>query len=610
MFVDVIPLLRMPRTTSTFTYRIPSHLEGMLVIGTIVRVPWRGKELFAVVESIATTTTFARTAEIIDRVETQPSWDDVRLKTLRAHAKRQGTSLATLAAVLMPDVPKRAAKPAVDVPVTNPTSPAFHLKSSDLPRLRELAQNPAINHIRFGSQAERLFLYKSWALQASGQVLILTPTLFDAQEIAQFLRISMNKRVLVWGGVLPKSARWKQWTDIRDSQYDIVVATRSGVFVPLQSMSMIIIDQDEDQDHRSWEAAPYYDVRELSQALADAYSIPCKRTSIWPRTETYPHQQWHETPTALPATHVVIHQASQGLLHATVENALEEALAGAEGQVLIVSSQVSAARAYLCLDCQYRWQCSQCGASLQERPTELACDKCGYKAAKPTACPRCDSTRLRGFALGLEALERELPKLLNVPVMRIEEGKQFLKRGILLATPYAWRRWSQLSKTQIKTVLLFQPEKLLFSPDYRAQEWFAHHITWHRVMAQDYLHAPVLIQTDLAEAHPLLDLVLQRNIKDFVEAELDARKRMHLPPYGESLSITTMSTEQEELKTLGARLRADFPNRVYGSVTDRKDHSTSWLIKLDAEHPEELDKLNDSIYSKVLLYRNPETPLL
>lgn len=607
MFADVIPLLRMPRNTSTFTYRIPSHLEGMLVIGTIVRVPWRGKELFAIVESLSKTSTIRRTAEIIDRAEETPSWNQVRLKALREHAQRQCASMATLAAALTPDTPKRGTKTVYTPPSIATTE--FRVKSADIERLRAMAHDSTITHVRMGSQAERLFLYASWISQTKGQTLILTPTLFDAQEIAQFLQTATKKRVAVWGGVLAKNARWKLWSDIRDHGYDVVVATRSGACVPLQSLGSIIIDQAEDQDHRSWEAAPYYDARELAQTVATELGIPCRRTSLWPRAEDCLNQSWQETPAQLPGTHTVIHEPNQGLFHATIEDALTDALSG-DGQVLIISSQVSAARAYLCLDCQYRWQCSVCGSPLQERSHELACDKCGHSEAKPKACPRCSSTRMRGFALGLEALERELPALFKVPVMRLDDTKPPMKRGILLSTPYAWRRWAHLKATQIKMVLLFHPEKMLFSPDYRAQEWFAQHVTWHRVMIQDYLHAPMFIQTSLAEAHPLLDIVLRRDQQAFLDLELPARKRMHLPPYGESLAITTSITDQDELRALGARLRQDFPDRVYGSITDRKSGATSWLIKFDATQSSELDKLNDSIYSKTLLYRNPETLLL
>ncbi len=610
MYADVIPLLRMPRTTSTFTYHIPSSLEGMIVIGQTVRVPWRGRSMPAIVESLSETTCIKNTADVESVVETVPSWDVARVAALKQHCHDYFSSFGTMAAAFFPDVPVRAVKKELvaikDVPIAPANS--YHLAKRDIEALQAVAHTDHAR-IHIHSQAERFFLITSWAKQAAGQVLILVPTLFDAQELALFLSTTLKEPVGVFGGVENKGNRWQRWQHIRDGAYRIVVTTRSGALLPLKKLSCIIIDQDDDQDHRSWEAAPYYDSRTLLDSLAKELGISCRRLSFFPRLSV-PATDWQELATSWPPQQVFLHNRAAPLLQEQLTEQLEETLADGK-HVLIICTQRAAASAFLCLDCQYRWHCTACHTPLMQRGETLACNHCDRSQPIPDACSRCGGQRLRGFAPGAEALAKQLPLDLKTSAILFKASDDTLtitsldKPRLILSTPYTWRRFAGKTKIQIGAVLFFQPERILFTPDYRANEWFLRTIAWHRAMVHAYLRLPLLIQSTLLDQHPMLALGASLSWQDWQVQEIKSRQSVHVPPYGVT-ALVTLKDEHTVLEPeIDTRLRADFDKNVFGPT--KEERRVSWFIKLPTEQAQKLDKLNDSVYSKALIYPDPES---
>lgn len=614
MYADVIPLLRMPRTTSTFTYRIPSNLEGMLVVGQCVRVPWRGRTVTAVVHSLSQEKPTRRISEIESVVESIPSWNQAVVSAIMQHAAAIFSSPASLAQGLFPDVPVRKSTAeragasmaaADDAALSTPVE--LTIAKRDVEGIKA-AINAANEHGDFlaHSQSERLLAIQSWAKQASGQVLVLTPTLYDAKELARFLRASLKESVLVWGGVESKGKRWQRWQNVRDGKHRLVVATRSGAAVPLKQLSLVIVDQSDDQDHRSWESAPHYDAAAFAAALCKHAQIPCRRVAFFPAIQA--RRTWVEAPTTWPAMTMIMHNRMTPLIAEPLLEDMEAALEQG-GHILIICTQRAAASAYVCLDCHYRWLCETCRMPLQEREHVLRCHHCQATQPLPTECLKCHGQQLRGFAAGAEALASDLPKQLHALATiftandDVNDIIKLEKPTIILSTPFTWRRFAGRTKRAIGLTVFFQPERMLFAPDYRANEWYLRTLAWHRIMVQAYLRQPLIVQSGLNDQQPMAAFTLLMPHLAWHDQESKSRQQLGLPPFGRTLLCILEDASESE--PIDKALRQDLPQAVFGP---RHAHGkTTWFIKIPATNQGNLDKLNNSVYSKVLISPEPET---
>ncbi len=611
MFANVIPVQRMPRHSSTFTYAVPEDLQAHLQPGMLVRVPWRRRWVQAMVHSVSDVSEHPSPSELSTFLEDKPVWNQAQLDALQQHASEQYASLGTLCHALLPEKPRRKATN----PVTPPAAPAaFHppvLSRAVIPELAKLESLDApFLAIRLQRMADRHYLYRQWVRQVPGQVLILVPQHLDALELQQSLQNALKLPVAVWGEQIGKNERWQLFSDIHKGRYRIVVATRSGALLPLHDLGLIIIDQEDRQDHRSWEGHPYFDARDLARDLASRLNIPVRETSFHPRLSRLAVTSYAQTPLISAPITTFFYRNSAELLHPQLSERISGAINDGS-DVLCICTKKAAHAGLACLDCQHTWSCPSCSSRLYEADARLQCPSCDYVMDDPASCPRCGGSNIRGFLPGAQTIAKKIAQTLSVPTVLFSSQDQSLDPhmppAVIISTPFTWRRLVADGKRHIGCVLLFHPESVLYTPDYRANEWYVQFVQWHRHMAHSYMRQPLLIQTGLTEHSELHAAAVDADQTNSALKELDMRKHLGLPPFGHILLIRLKSADADETQEIDASMRRDLPNvRIHGPKPTTDKNEQQWTVF--TEQPV-LDKFTDSVYSKLLIYRNPETPL-
>ena len=101
-------------------------------------------------------------------------------------------------------------------------------------------------------------------LEADKQAMLLVPEIaLTPQMMARFTAYFGDEVALLHSG-LRMSERYDQYKRIRRGEAHIVLGTRSAVFAPLENLSLIVLDEEQESSYES-EHAPSYHARDIAK---------------------------------------------------------------------------------------------------------------------------------------------------------------------------------------------------------------------------------------------------------------------------------------------------------------------------------------------------------
>ncbi len=128
------------------------------------------------------------------------------------------------------------------------------------------------------------------ALAGGGQVLFLVPEIsLTTQLVGRFAR-HFAKEVSVYHSSVGSNHKIDLWHDISKGK-PLVIAARSGVFLPFTNLSLIIMDEEHDPSFKQNEPVPRYHARETAMFLAAQHGAKVVLGSATPSFETYHNAQ-------------------------------------------------------------------------------------------------------------------------------------------------------------------------------------------------------------------------------------------------------------------------------------------------------------------------------
>lgn len=435
----------------------------------------------------------------------------------------------------------------------------------------------------------------SSCLARNRQALILVPEIgLTPQTLARF-RARLSVPVHVMHSKLSDGERAKSWAAMASGIGRVLLGTRSAVFTPLPEAGLLIIDEEHDSSYKQPDGFHYH-ARDVAIVRAKAHAVPILLGSATPSLESlhnanigrYRHHRLQQRAgdARLPDVRIVDvrkirmhHGLSQTMLDG-IKQCLDEG-----GQALVFKNRRGYAPALLCHDCGFTALCPRCDTTLtlHQGLKSLQCHHCGFRKAKPPACPDCGSLALQAQGFGTERLEEGLN--LSFPdavCIRVDSastrGRDSLGRhlekmaghpGILVGT-------QMLAKghdlPNLRFVGVVGIDESLFSSDFRAHEKLAQLLVQVAGRSGRSQHAGhVLLQTHHPD-HPMLSRLLAGGYPAFAATELDERRLAEMPPYRfmallrcESVHLDNVKLFLEEASGLLAQARQRLGVSVHSS---------------------------------------------
>lgn len=440
------------------------------------------------------------------------------------------------------------------------------------------------------------------------QAIVLVPEIALTPQMVERFKGRFGDNVAVLHSRLSDGERYDEWRKIQRSQVQVAIGARSAIFAPFTNLGLIVLDEEHESSYKQ-EESPKYHAREVAIQRANYHGATVVLGSATPSMETYHaaiSQEYHyiEMPSrvgsaVLPKVHVVdmrseLKAGNRTMFSRKLYEAIQLRLKREE-QIVLLLNRRGYSTFVMCRACGYTLQCPHCDISLtyHRNSRHLRCHYCGYAEREPTTCPSCDSPHIRFFGTGTQRVEEELYK--HFPGIRVirmdidttsEKGShekwlnQFKNKDadVLLGTQMVAKG---LDFPYVTLVGVIAADTMLHLPDFRAAERTFHLLTQVAGRAgRHQLPGEVVIQTYLPEHYSIVN-ASQHDFRQFVQTEMNMRKKLGYPPFCRMALITLAHVTVPPLIKAGETLRKIIEKeydefKVYGPVASpipkRKDH--------------------------------------
>ena len=458
-------------------------------------------------------------------------------------------------------------------------SPRLPLKSPDLLGKMKVLADEIVHesfsgkfqkHMVIGTDHERLQVFQhvaSTVFQQGRRVLFLVPEVHQVEAVASQLRGILSESVEVYHGQLSTSVRADCWERIRQGGVQILIGTRSALFVPIPDLGLIWVDQEEDASYKD-EHLPYYHAREVAGMRGAIEPALVVYGSSSPSLETYsefrdkiPKNFQLASPQHPDMNLIDMRDHVSGtLLSPPLADRLTQVLNEGQ-QAIIILNRKGFSQSLICRDCGQAPACEICGVSLKlfQRPSRLLCSYCGKSYPTPETCSSCMGTVFRFSGVGTQRLEEELTKLFpshglfrfdRDQVKTTEEGLSVLRqyrRGdiqILIGTEFLLH---QPDPPSAKLIAFPQADLGLHLPDFRSAErtflLFSKALRLvHGHSQTDGPSGEVFLQTRMPDHH-VFQAMVQQDPHVFYQQELDLREALAYPPAAHILLLVVTGAQ-------------------------------------------------------------------
>lgn len=416
-----------------------------------------------------------------------------------------------------------------------------------------------------GSGKTEVYLQLAAAELAAGRhVLLLTPEIGLIPQLVDRCRRRFGARVLEYHSGCRDRERLRAWQHcLEPDQPLVVVGTRSAMFMPLDPLGLVVLDEEHDSSYKQDSPMPCYHARDLAmdrvQRCGGRVVLGSATPSLdsWvqlspdgPLTLACLRRRISEQP--LPPVRVVDmrHELAEGhrrLISRPLMERLQQLPERGEQAVVLVPR-----RGYSpflgCRSCGEVVQCPHCDVALTVHRGHggrqwLRCHWCDHRAEIETRCTHCGSTAFKPFGAGtqrvLELLAEELEDLRLLRFDRDSTGgrdghRRLLDRfaageaDVLIGTQML-AKGMDLPRVTLAAVLA--ADGLLHRPDLRAGEQALQLLLQLAGRAgRGERPGQVLVQTYSPE-HPVIRHLVDGRYEDFLAQEIQLRREAGLVPF-------------------------------------------------------------------------------
>lgn len=428
------------------------------------------------------------------------------------------------------------------------------------------SQKPVLLHGITGSGKTRIYAELiQQQIDKNRQTLYLLPEIALTTHMVTRLKSLFGDDVLVYHSKMNNQERVEIWNAVLLGT-KIVIAARSGLFLPFSHLGLIIVDEEHDPSYKQNEPNPRYNARDAALYLAHQTNANIILGSATPSLESYANAMSQKYglvqiterfgDSVLPTISIVDlknehkDQRFKGVFSHELITAIENALIQKE-QVLLFQNRRGYSPTLSCQICGWFADCINCDVHMTTHKlfNEVRCHYCGSRAKIPTACPACGNPDLTEQGFGTEKIEEEIKELFPTALvgrMDMDTAKTKLayetiihdfeekKIDILVGTQMISKG---LDFENIQLVGVLNADNIMRYPDLRANERAFQLLTQVAGRAgRREKKGRVIIQTFQPD-HPVIVETVQHWYDRFFTRESEERKMFRYPPYFRMIQI-------------------------------------------------------------------------
>ncbi len=587
-YFEVAPRTIIRADQALFTY---SH-DAPVAVGSIVEVPVGKKLVVGVIVSQVKQPEFE--VRPIERLLDLPPIPQPLIDAARWMSQYYATHLATVLSSILPAglTKNRRARSSRPLEITRKrTQIVFNPdQQSALNQLAAQTTGTSLLHGVTGSGKTAIYIEQAKRTLAAGRsAIILVPEIaLTSQLVAEFTQ--HFDVILLTHSRQTEAERHVVWREaLTSTQPRVAIGPRSALFLPLQSVGFIAIDECHEPSYKQ-EQSPRYSALRAAHILAEAHRAQLLLGSATPSVVDYYLAEQSgapilQLPTPAVADSVkpsvqVVDMTKRGnfnthrFLSDALLTSIRQSLADKQ-QILLFHNRRGTAPTTLCESCGWQAGCPRCYVplTLHADHHQMSCHLCGNTSRVPTSCPQCHSADIIHKGIGTKLIQSEIEKLFpDARVARFD--------GDTVASETADKRYQDLydgridiiigtqviakgfDLPQLCTVGVIQADAGLSLPDYTSPERTFQLLAQVIGRVGRSTHPTTVVVQSYQPSHPSVTDGVAQNYADFYDRTLQLRRHTNFPPYCYLLKLTcTYKTEAAAIKnakklaaTLGAEV--------------------------------------------------------
>ncbi len=431
-------------------------------------------------------------------------------------------------------------------------------------------------------------LIKKYIALGKGVIFLIPEIALTPQMVDRFFSV-FGETLAIMHSQLSDRERYEEWRKIETGKSQIVIGARSAIFVPMNHLGLIIVDEEHEQSYKQ-DQTPRYSGRDLAIVRARNAGAQVVLGSATPSLESWfnvktGNYQLHilnKRPLAyqLPQVELVDmrNENTKDLLSFSLRAAMDETLARKE-QVILFQNRRGYSSFIQCLKCGELVKCTNCEISMyyHRDREELNCHYCGALFPVPRRCNKCGSYSFSHGAPGTQKIEQLLQiyypaaKILRLDsdsaskkdMYRYMHDKMKSREvDILLGTQMISKG---LDFEGVTLVGVVSADISLNVPDYRAAERTFQLLTQVAGRSGRGMTAGKVIIQAYNVDHYAIKHACNQDYESFANEELSYRKRLYYPPFFRLGRIvyqandkTLLNAEMDKIEAISSVLRARY----------------------------------------------------
>lgn len=510
-------------------------------------------------------------------------------------------------------------------------------------RVREKKRKTVLLHGVTGSGKTEVYIEcVRQTLALSRTALILVPEISLAPQLFSEFTRHFGDQIAVFHSGLSDGEKYDEWRRVRSGQARIVMGARSAVFMPLENLGLIIIDEEHETSYKAENHPPYH-AAEIARMRSHLSGATLVLASATPLVEDYMKARLgiydlvrmpeRVRGLLLPSMQIVdmkkeFLRGNRSLLSGSLYRAMEETLARGE-QALVFLNRRGYASSVVCPTCGHVRMCAHCDVPLKYHKGEnrLVCHYCGRSLPFSKTCPECGEPFSKLAGTGTEQAEEQIRKFfpgartlrMDFDTTRKKDAHQQIyhafknhEADILIGTQMIARG---LDFDDVTLAAVIAADGLLTSGDYRAEERTFSMIEQVGGRAGRKKPGRVIVQTYNPE-HYAIQFAARHDYEGFYNQEIVFRKAAMKPPFSRVFRLVFTGKNEEKVEKVCRETEnclKDMLNPYKSAIilfiakeapVAKLDGNFRWHILLKVSHTKQTAEIQQAVFAAWERMRN------
>ena len=437
-------------------------------------------------------------------------------------------------------------------------------------------KNKILIHGETGSGKTHIYGKASNKILCQGKsVLVLVPEIGMTTQINADLSNYWSKEPIIYHSDLTQSNRRNIWRQLLTShEPNLVIGTRSALFLPINDLGLIVIDEAHDSSYKN-DSSPRFQTLSVADKLADFHNAKLVIGTATPSVDLYFLASSHKKTSLIRIKDKasIKHSSSIDIVDKKDKSSfsrsplisdlsiklIKNSLISKE-QVMLFINRRGTSKLCVCLGCGWTAECQRCNIPLayHQNLNKMICHNCGDKSPIVLECPECHLSDLKYKSPGSQAVTAEVQKLFPVAkVARIDSDSSKHENlnkiynhiyrneiDILVGTQSIAKG---LDIPNLTLGIIVDADSGIHLPDYLASERM--YQTIHQVLGRIGRHKQgrLVVQT-YNPNYPLLLSAVRGDYESFYESEIKDRKKYNYPPFSHIARVIVSGLSEEKVK--------------------------------------------------------------